>query len=60
MEDEAFYKKESATYKKYINRLKELGRSYGFATDEEEASELPKEEVPQAATSASDTATQAK
>jgi len=60
MEDEAFYKKESATYKKYINRLKELGRSYGFATDEEEASEQPKEEVPQAATSASDTATQAK
>ena len=60
MEDEAFYKKESATYKKYINRLKELGRSYGFATDEEEVSEQPKEEVPQAATSASDTATQAK
>ena len=46
MEDEAFYKKESATYKKYINRLKELGRSYGFATDEEEDQPAPPQEAP--------------
>ena len=46
MEDEAFYKKESATYKKYINRLKELGRSYGFASDEEEDQPAPPQEAP--------------
>lgn len=60
MQDESFYKEQSAIYHGYIKRLKQLGESYGFATDEEEAPEPPEEETPQASTSPSDTATQAK
>ena len=60
MQDESFYKEQSAIYHGYIRRLKQLGESYGFATGEEEAPEPPEEEAPQASTSPSDTATQAK
>ena len=60
MQEESFYKEQSAIYHGYIRRLKQLGESYGFATVEEEAPEPPEEETPQASTSPSDTATQAK
>ena len=35
IEDRAFFKEQKAIYDNYIDRLKKLGKAYGFATEEE-------------------------